>query len=37
MNTLRDCITIHLEFDRCVGSRNTLNDLSKGACIPIKT
>ena len=41
MNTVKNLSTIHLQLnvklDRCVGSRNTLNDLSNKSCVPNKT
>ena len=32
-----DCYPFSVKLDRCVGSCNTLNDLSNKACIPNKT
>ena len=39
MNSLKDYVTIHLPviLNRCVGSCNTLNDLSNKVCFPNKT
>ena len=39
MDTVKNFTTIHLQvkLDRCVGSCNTLNDLSNKVCIPNKT
>ena len=37
MNTVKNYITIHLQLDRCVGSCNTLNNLSNKVCVPKKT
>ena len=39
MNIVKNFTTIHflVKLDRCVGSCNTLNDLSNKLCIPNKT
>ena len=39
MNTVKNFATIHfvVKSDRCVGSYNTLNDLSNKVCFPNKT
>ena len=39
MNSLKDYVTIYLPviLNRCVGSCNTLNDLSNKVCVPNKT
>ena len=39
MNTLKDYINFHfaVDLDSCVGSCNTLNDLSNKVCVPNKT
>ena len=39
MNTVKNFTTIHLrlKLDRCVGSCNTLNDISNKVCVPSET
>ena len=37
MNTAKNFATMHLQLNRCVGSCNTLSDLSNKVCIANKT
>ena len=37
MNTVKNYNPFVVKLDRCVGSCNTLNDLSNTVCVPNKT